>query len=147
MKSSSATALRFSNGSPNAAFADGKKREAQRIRILAISDYEGLRASREQVLRIKGFQVESVPSSAVFEDNWVRSFDIAILCQSVDSGRAARIAEILHRLNPGLALLHIGPPLPSMNSPSLFDFEMEGLAGPQGLLNAVELIGRRIQNG
>jgi hypothetical protein len=147
MKPSSVAALRFSLGSPNATLAAAVRREASWPRILAISDYEGLRASREQVLRLKGFEVESVSSSADFEAAWVRTFDIAILCQSVEAARATRIAEILHRLNPGIALLRINPSQTNLESRSMFDFEMEGLAGPEGLLNSIELIGPRVHNG
>src|SRR5260370_41656400 len=83
MKLRSATTLRFTRGSCNAADAFAPGKEARQTRILAISDYEGLRASREQVLRLDGYQVESVQSTTTFDDAWVRLFDVAILCQSV----------------------------------------------------------------
>src|SRR5947209_8120931 len=97
----------------------GTSRDAPQIRILTISDYEGLRNSREQVLRMQGFYVESVPSRARFDVAWVRSFDIAVFCQSVEHGRAMRIATQLRALHPGIALLRIHPTQASIETGSL----------------------------
>jgi hypothetical protein len=116
---------------------------ASQTRILTISDYEGLRMSREQVLRLAGFYVEAVSSRAVFENSWITSFDIAVLCQSVEPARAIRIAELLRQANPCIALLRINPSQASVEDPSLFDLEIEALAGPRGLLKAIEAIGQR----
>ena len=124
-----------------------RRRSAERTRILAISDYDALRMSREQVLRLEGFQVESVSSLQLFEDAWVNSFDVAVVCQSVAPSRAARIANRLRQSNPNIALLRINPGQGNAEAPSLFDFELEGLAGPRGLLNAIESIGRGMGNG
>lgn len=59
------------------------------IRILSIADDDGIRFSRELVLRQEGYEVESVTSNARFDSPWVRTFPIAVLCHSVDSNRAA----------------------------------------------------------
>jgi hypothetical protein len=141
MKLRSASTVRYVNGSriPES----GPVRVTRQTRILAISDYEGLRSSREQVLRLEGFHVESASSRAVFEDSWVRSFDIAILCQSVEPDRAVRIAVLLRQANPCIALMRVNPSQASTEPQSLFDCEMDALAGPLGLLKAIEAIGQR----
>ncbi|HWG21797.1 MAG TPA: hypothetical protein VG225_14795 [Terracidiphilus sp.] len=104
-------------------------------RILAISDYEGLRFSRELLLREQGYYVESMNSRELLEISKVRTFDVAILCQSVDPARAVRLAEILHRYRPGIGVLRVAPVHSA--SHSSFDIELEGFAGPEALLQAV----------
>ena len=118
-------------------------RDAGQTRILAISDYEGLRTSREQVLQLQGFHVESVTSRAVFRESWIRTFDIAVLCQSIEPADAMKIARLLRRANPNIALLRVNPCQASMERQSLFDYEMDALAGPDGLLQGIEMIGRK----
>ncbi|KAA6458292.1 hypothetical protein DYQ86_20460 [Acidobacteria bacterium AB60] len=119
------------------------KRDSSQTRILAVSDYDGLRRSREQVLRLEGFQVESVSSQASFEAAWVRTFDIAVLCQSVEPRDAAKIAKALRLANRGITIVRINSLPVEAASPSLFDYEMDAFAGPQGILKAMEAIGHR----
>ncbi len=144
MKLRTASTLRFVHSSRMA--ENAPVRATRQSRILVISDYEGLRSSREQVLRLAGFHVESISSRVIFEDAWVKSFDIAVLCQSVEPERAARIAVLLRKANPCVALLRVNPSQASIEPRSLFDFEMEALAGPHGLLKAIEAIGQRAEN-
>ena len=144
MKLRSAPSLRCFLGSQSAAAAVAPRREAWQTRILAISDYEGLRRSREQVLRLEGFQVESVNSRTLIGIAWVRSFDMAIFCQSVEEARAVRLAELLRRHNSKIMLLRINPSHAGGEGGSLFDCEMEALAGPRGLLRAIEIMGQRM---
>ncbi len=145
MKLRSGPALRCFLGSQSASNAVAPKRESRQARILAISDYEGLRTSREQVLRQEGFQVESVTSQTLMGIAWVRSFDIAIFCQSVERVRAVRLADLLRRYNSKIVLLRITPQA-IHESGSWFDFEMEAFAGPCGLLSAIEMIEQKMAN-
>ena len=144
MKLRAASTLRFVHSSRMA--ENAPVRATRQSRILVISDYEGLRSSREQVLRLEGFHVEAISSRVIFEDLWVKSFDIAVLCQSVEPDRAARIAGLLREANPCIALLRVNPSQASIDPRSLFDFEMDALAGPRGLLKAIDELGQRAEN-
>lgn len=107
-------------------------------RILSISDYDGLRLSREQLLRREGYYVESVLSTACLDVGWVRSFDVGILCQSVEIERAIRLAELLRRYNPSILLLRVHPYRVRRDVHAYFDLDVEGIAGPKGFLEAIE---------
>jgi hypothetical protein len=147
MKLRSISAVRRIADAQVSADAGVQVRSAGQTRILAISDYEGLRISREQVLRLEGFLIESVSSGAVLEDSWMKLFDIAILCQSIESEDAVRIARLLRRANPRIAILRVNPSQANMENCPPFDYEMDALAGPHGLLHALEVLGRQIANG
>lgn len=150
MKLRSTSALRCLSDSRVSVEAKAPPRSAGQTRIMAISDYEGLRTSREQVLSLEGFLVESVSSSAVFEDSWIKSFDIAVVCQSIEAEDAVRIARLLRRANPCIAILRVNPSqanMANMENRSLFTYEMDALAGPCGLLHAIEVLGRQMGKG
>jgi DNA-binding NtrC family response regulator len=108
------------------------------LHVLTISDYEGLRWSREFLLRAEGYQVESLSSHAFFEISTIRAFDVAILCQSVERRRAIRIADLLHRHHPSMIVVRVNP----FRQPSdgAFDFSVEAIAGPEALLDALRNI-------
>lgn len=105
------------------------------IRILSIADDEGTRFSRELVLRQKGYEVESVKSNARFDGPWVRSFLIAILCQSIDSSRAKAITELLRQRNPSIAVVRIHSIRCCRDF--YYDVDCEALPGPEQLLDAL----------
>ncbi len=115
-------------------------------RILAISDYEGLRTSREELLQRAGFHVESVPGNVRLDGSWVETFDLAILCQSIDPSRVSKITQSLRRANPNILIVRINPTQAAMAAHTPFDVELEGLSGPQGLLRAIELMGERMRD-
>lgn len=98
------------------------------IRILSIADDDGIRFSRELVLRQEGYEVESVTSNARFDSPWVRTFPIAVLCHSVDSNRAAEIAEALRQRNPSIAVVRIHA-IRSIRD-FYYDVDCEALPGP-----------------
>jgi hypothetical protein len=112
------------------------------IRILSIAEDEGIRFSRELVLRQEGYEVESVAGDARFDSPWVRSFPIAILCHSLESDRAAEIAETLRQRNPSIAVVRIHA---IRSSPDFYyDVDCEVLPGPDQLLHSLEALATRI---
>lgn len=115
------------------------------IRILSIADDDGIRFSRELVLRQEGYEVESVTSNARFDSPWVRTFPIAVLCHSVDSNRAAEIAEALRQRNPSIAVVRIHA-IRSIRD-FYYDVDCEALPGPDQLLHALENLVTRINSG
>lgn len=115
------------------------------IRILSIADDDGIRFSRELVLRQEGYEVESVTSNARFDGPWVRTFPIAVLCHSVDSNRAAEIAEALRQRNPSIAVVRIHA-IRSIRD-FYYDVDCEALPGPDQLLHALENLVTRINSG
>lgn len=114
------------------------------VRILSIADDDGVRFSRELVLRQEGYEVESVTSDARLDGPWVRTFPIAVLCHSVDSNRAAQIAEALRQRNPSIAVvrIHAIPPIQDF----YYDVDCEALPGPDQLLHALENLVARINS-
>lgn len=114
------------------------------IRILSIADDDGIRFSRELVLRQEGYEVESVASNARFDGPWVRSFQITILCHSVESDRAAQIAETLRQRNPSIAVVRMHAIRSSMDF--YYDVDCEVLPGPDQLLDALQTLVERINS-
>ncbi|HKF46731.1 MAG TPA: hypothetical protein VKB38_05190 [Terracidiphilus sp.] len=115
---------------------------ASEVWILEVSDYEGLRSSRQLLLEGAGYRVASVGSRDVLDADWVRRFDIAIVCQSVEPESAENVTAKLRRYHPAIQILRIHSPR-SQPHPA-FDMEMEGLAGPEALFDAVrKLVERR----
>jgi DNA-binding response OmpR family regulator len=116
----------------------------KRIRILSIADDDGIRFSRELVLRQEGYEVESVTSDARFDGPWVRRFAIAVLCHSVDSSRAAEIAESLRRRNPSIAVVRVHAI--RSRQELIYDVDCEVLPGPDQLLNSLQDLALRISS-
>jgi hypothetical protein len=105
------------------------------VRILSISDDEDLRLSRELVLKSAQYDVESLASDADFNAVPVGSFEVAIICHSVDLERSARLAGTLRRWNPGIRILHLHPfPAKQM---VLFDVESDAFTTPHLLLRTI----------
>jgi hypothetical protein len=114
------------------------------IRILNIGDDEGIRFSRGLVLRQEGYDVESVASNARFDSTWVRSFPIAVLCHSVESSRAAQIAETLRRRNPSIAVVRVHAIRSGQDF--YYDVDCEVLPGPDQLLDALQTLATRVDS-
>jgi CheY-like chemotaxis protein len=108
----------------------------RKVRILSVCDHDSIRYSRELVLRQEGYEVESVTSDNELSAEWVRSFQIAILCHSIRTERAWRIAECLRSKNSDIRVLGIHA-MCSGQDPSS-DIECEVLSGPNALLQALE---------
>lgn len=105
-------------------------------KILTISDDDGLRASRDMVLRSEGYDVQSQSSQAFLEIARGRSCNLAILCQSVPADRATSIAEQLRHQNPAIRILRMNP-FRACSEPR-FNTDFEVFAGPYALLRAIE---------
>lgn len=114
--------------------------EPDPVRILQIGDYEPLCASRETILRLQGFSVRTVGSDASFDAGWVRGFDLAIVCQSVEAARLIPMVRALRRCHAGLFVLHIVPSPFALDTDAAFDLEIGG-CGPGSLVNLLKHLG------
>jgi hypothetical protein len=112
------------------------------VRILSICDDEGLSLSREILLSKSGYETESATSHDLLAVGYVRSFDIALICHSVDQGRQAMLSEMLCRYNPRIQMLRIEDL--QIASELLFGWGMHS-AGPLQLLEAVRSMCDRVQ--
>lgn len=111
------------------------------IRILSICDDDGIRFSRELVLRQEGYEVESVTSNLALDIPRVRSFHIAILCHSLTAYRAAQISDMLRRYNPSIQLARIHAI--RSRTDHCYDADCEVLPGPGAMLEAIrDLVAR-----
>lgn len=108
----------------------------RRTRILLISDYEGLRFSRELLLRKHGYDVEALSSGQFLAKSELCQCDLAILCQSLESDRALLIGAILRRTEPGTVLLRVHPFRRGLEPE--FDLCVAGFDGPGVLLNVLQ---------
>ena len=66
-------------------------------RVLSVSDHEGIRMSRELLLRSAGYSVISLTSDGVSKEELPSNLEIAIIGQTVDDPTASRMAANLHR--------------------------------------------------
>jgi len=103
-------------------------------RILSICDDDGLRLSRELLLLKDGYQTESVQSNTALTVTRVRSFDLALICRSVDPKRALALVEMLRRYHPAIQILCIAP---LESSAPMYLADLEVPSGPQALLDAI----------
>jgi DNA-binding NtrC family response regulator len=110
---------------------------SNRIRILSISDDDGLRFSRELVLRNKGYETESITSNEGLSAARARSFDIALICRSVHPTRAMALSDWLRQYNPEIQIVCIAP-IEDPAEPCEADLEI--LAGPEPLLETIRAL-------
>jgi DNA-binding NtrC family response regulator len=103
------------------------------VRILSVSDDDGLRNSRELLLENDGYETESITSNTALSVARVRSFDIGLICRSVEPERAMALTEMLRRYNPNILILSIRP---LENRPEHFDADLEIPSGPEPVLDA-----------
>ena len=103
------------------------------VRILSVSDDDGLRFSRELLLVSDGYQTESITSNAVVSADRVRSFDIVLICRSVEPERAMALADMMRKYNPNIRILTISR---LENRPERFDADLETASGPEPVLEA-----------
>lgn len=113
------------------------------VRILSVCDDDGIRFSRELVLKQEGYEVESVPSDEHLEDGRIRSFHIAILCHSLGAEDAARIANRLRDANCSIAVLRVHAIRTMSND--FYDVDCEVFPGPGQLLNGIKLLSARLK--
>jgi DNA-binding response OmpR family regulator len=103
-------------------------------RILSICDDEGLRLSRELLLLNQGYETESVSSNAPLTVSRVRSFDLALICRSVDPQRAIAVIEMLRRYHSGILIACL---VPLDSSAELYVADLEVPPSPQSLLDGI----------
>jgi hypothetical protein len=111
-----------------------QKAEARATHVLSICDDDGLRLSRELLLLKDGYKTESIQSNAALTVSRVRSFDLALICRSINRERAIPLVEMLRRFHPAIQILAIKPLDPS---PDLCDADFEVPSGPQAILNEI----------
>jgi DNA-binding NtrC family response regulator len=105
------------------------------IRVLSISDDQMVRSTREMVLRRDGYEIISLESNEFLSIPEIRSFDVALICYSVPAQRAIGIIDRLRRYKPDIRVLRVNPRVARVEP--YYDVDLEVLAGPAALLNAV----------
>jgi hypothetical protein len=116
-----------------------------KLRILSICDDDAIRFSRELVLLAAGYEdVEWLPSNACVDASRIRSLDVAILCQSVDWKRAARLALAFRRLNPEIRIFRIDTLHSEMESWLQVDCEV--VTGPGMLVDVLDSLIAKTDN-
>jgi DNA-binding response OmpR family regulator len=110
------------------------------VRILSISDDDGLRFSRELLLSNDGYEIESIPSATALSLAKAESFDVALICRSVEAERAAALTEMLRQSNPEIQILCISP---LETESGRCEGALEIAWGPESLLDAVREVFRQ----
>lgn len=113
------------------------------IRILSICDDDGIRFSREMVLKQEGYDVESVASGDPLDRTRIGSFHLAILCHSITPEHAAHITASLRAANPAIAVLRVHAIRSAADH--TYDVDCEVLPGPGQLLSAINTLSTRFQ--
>lgn len=113
------------------------------VRILSICDDEGIRFSREMVLKEEGYDVESVDSSHPLDAAQSGSCQLAVLCHSLSPDRAARITAFLRQSNPRILVVRIHA-IRSAPNP-YYDADCEVLPGPGQLLQGIQSLSDRLE--
>lgn len=104
------------------------------VRILSISDDDGLRFSRHLLLDNYGYEAESISSNTPLSASLARHFDIALICRSVERQRMMALADMLRRYNPKIQIICIDP-LEHRETPCDADFAIP--SGPESVLEAI----------
>jgi len=111
--------------------------QKSRLRILSVCDDDAVRFSREMVLSDAGYEhVEWFPSNASVSASQIRLSDVAILCQSVECRRAARLTLAFRRLNPDIRVLRMNALRTAMDS--RFQVDCEVVSGPGTLVEVLD---------
>jgi hypothetical protein len=80
----------------------------ERAVVLSVGDDARLLETRELVLASAGYIVHSVNSDEILGEEFMQQIDIAIICHSVSTKRAERVAKEIHSLSPDIPILHLG---------------------------------------
>lgn len=123
---------------------DSGERILEGIRILSICDDESLGLSRQLILENAGYLTATMESAVPLSVLYVRRFDAAIICQSVNSEHAVQLAEKLHRDHPGIRVLRAS--LFGAEAGICYDGVCDSLAGPARLFQAIEALMREARN-
>lgn len=116
----------------------------RRIRVLSVCDDEGIRRSREMVLKFEAYDVESVPSTEKLEPEQLRSFHIAVLCHSIPPSRAAELASCFRSANPDIRVVRVHAIRSHVDH--VYDVDCEVFPGPGQLLSGIRTLAARIQS-
>jgi hypothetical protein len=81
---------------------------SKRATVLSIGDDPRLLETREMVLASAGYAVLSASSEDPLDKELIEQIDIAVVCQSVPTKRASRVAEAIRMLRLDLPILHLG---------------------------------------
>lgn len=106
------------------------------VHILSISDDEGVRVSREMLLRRNGYEVESVESQEFLGVGYVRRFKVALICTSIPAPLVGPLMEKLIRYNPSIQIIEMEDL--RFNAELWFDVNASRSAGPDLLLEALK---------
>jgi len=109
------------------------------VRILSISDDDGLRLSRELLIENDGYETESISSNTAISVSYARSFDMVLICRSVHPDRAMAIIDMLRRYNPEIRVMTISPLEASMERR---DTDLDVNSGPESVLEAIRQLSR-----
>ena len=107
------------------------------VRILSISDDDGLRYSRELLLAKDGYETVSMTSNTALSISRAKSFDIALICRSIDPERAVAVCSKLRRCNPEIQILCISP---LENRMEHYGGDLEISSGPEPVLEAIRQV-------
>jgi CheY-like chemotaxis protein len=112
------------------------------LRILCVCDDDAIRFLREPMLQEAGYQVKWLPSNAAFDVAAIRSYDVAIICQSVPWRRAAHVAAFLRRSNPLIRTLRVNTLRSEMENGFYVDCEV--IAGPGLLIQVLDTLQKKL---
>ena len=105
------------------------------VRVLQISDDPNLAATRLLVLQSAGFKVEHRGSSALRSVDGCRSFQVIVLCQSLDAAIAAELSHRICAAAPDARILRVRY---ALHDQVLADVAISAPVQPHELVNAVE---------
>jgi hypothetical protein len=107
--------------------------------ILSIGDEDTLLRLRTLVLEAAGYEVRSMRSQMVTEEELAIPVDLLILCHTVNIRRAAAIATVARRFHPDVRLLTLTK-IESLSSGRSIEHARISTALPDALLAAVSQI-------
>jgi hypothetical protein len=105
-----------------------------RVRILSISDDDGLRLSRQLLLVNEGYDVVSLNSNDALSVSAATPCDIALICQSVHPQRAAALPRMLRSQHPEILIVWTAG---IENRTGLSEGDLQVSSGPERLLEAI----------
>lgn len=108
-----------------------------RVRILSISDDDGLRFSRELLLKSEGYETESMTSNVALSAAIAGQFDIVLICRSVDNERAIALTNRLRKNHPEVQVVCVSP---RQSDPVPHDADVEVSPGPEPILEAIRIL-------
>lgn len=108
------------------------------VRILSICDDVTLGLSRQLILENAGYLTATTESIVPLSVFYVRRFDAAVICQSVNRQHALQLAEKLHRYHPAIRVLRIS--LLGSDDDICYDAICDAPIGPESLFRAIETL-------